>query len=117
MRLPVNRYADILVARKVGAQFAARLGFPSAEIAVIATIVSEVTRGIIDRGEAGDITFIILENSDRHGLEIVARHEAALPAASSTEEYADLSKLTNEFHMISEQKNAITMTLKKWRMS
>lgn len=118
-RVPVSVCADIVSARKIGAEFAARLGFSAMEIALIATIVSELARGILDSCETGQITFAALDNGARRGLEVVVRHGTpSLPfrVPSMTGELADVGKLMDEFSVIAEEKNGTTVRLKKWRV-
>jgi serine/threonine-protein kinase RsbT len=115
VRLPVSGYADVLTARKIGAQFAARLGFPAADIAVIATLVSELTRVIIDSGEPGNVTFTTLTDGGRRGLEVVVRHKAAALPSRERRETAGVSKLPDTLQVTTEEKSDIAVTLKKWR--
>jgi serine/threonine-protein kinase RsbT len=105
-----------MAARQMGTQFATRLGFSPSEITLIAAIISELARIIIVGAEAGHLTFTVLENGARRGLEVVAQQGAAPPSTSniSGRQLADVGKLMDEFTIVSEQGNGTTVTLKKW---
>ncbi len=53
--IPVTSDADILSARQLGRSFAEHLGFPSCELTLISTALSELARSIVHFREHGEI--------------------------------------------------------------
>jgi serine/threonine-protein kinase RsbT len=51
-QVSVSTNADVVVARQEGRRIAARAGFTSTELAVIATAISEIARNIVKFAEA-----------------------------------------------------------------
>lgn len=125
-RIPVEGSADIMKARRTGSEFALRLGFSASEATLIAAIISEIARNIIQGARQGQIIFGSLENGLKRGIEVVARYQEDEVARSSRavhdgsggsqrRELAGVGKLVDEFNVVSEQGNGITVTVKKWR--
>ena len=114
IRIPVNNYPDIVTARTIGAQFSARIGFTTAESALIATVVSDLARGMTQNTVTGEITFMILENGARHGIEVIAHYSEVTFRLAPDTEFTDLTKLMDEFSVVSTAEAGTIVTLKKW---
>jgi serine/threonine-protein kinase RsbT len=114
-RVPINGSSDIVAARKMGTQFASRLGFSATEVALIAAIVSEVARIITHGADRGSLTFSVVENGARRGLEVVVRQGMPSRAEPAADELSLVGKLMDEFTIVSAEENGMTVRLKKWR--
>lgn len=118
--MPVNGNADIMAARKTGWEFATRLGFSPTEATLIAAITSELARILIHGSGRGRITFHVLDDGGKRGLEVVARRRDAdesqpEPATAEHRELAGVGRLVDEFTVVSEEKSGTVVTLRKWR--
>ena len=114
-RVPINGSSDIVAARKMGTEFASRLGFSATEIALIAAIVSEVARVITHGTDRGSLTFSVVENGARRGLEVVGRRGMPSGAEPAAGELSFVGKLMDEFTIVSAEESGTTVRLKKWR--
>jgi hypothetical protein len=117
IRISVAEYPDIVAARTISAQFTARMGFTTAESALIATVVSDLARGMTQNSGTGEITFTILKNGTRSGVEIVAHYSEVTFRLTPDTELTDLTKLMDEFTIVSTAETGTTVTLKKWHGS
>jgi anti-sigma regulatory factor (Ser/Thr protein kinase) len=117
IRVSVADYPDIVAARTIGAQFTARLGFTTAESALIATVVSDLARGMTQNKGTGEIMFTILKDGARSGVEIVAHYSEITFQLTPDSELTGLTKLMDEFTVVSTAETGTTVTLKKWRGS
>ncbi len=71
-RLPVAKMQDVLLARFIAREEAAKLGFSPADLIRLATAVSEITRNVVQHaGAAGTISFYRVQQDGRTGLKIV----------------------------------------------
>lgn len=71
-KLAVVKIQDVLVARFVGREEAAKLGFPPAVLTRIATAISEITRNVVQHaGAPGQVSFLLEQTPERRGLRIV----------------------------------------------
>jgi serine/threonine-protein kinase RsbT len=71
-RLPIAKMQDVLLARFVGRDEATKLGFSPAILTRIATVISEITRNVIQHsGSTGDIQIGQVAEEDRRGLRII----------------------------------------------
>ncbi len=110
-----------MAARKTGWEFATRLGFSPTEATLIAAITSELARILIHGSRQGRITFHVLDNGGKRGLEVIARRQDAddsLPETADTTEgrhLAGVGRLMDEFTVASEQNSGTVVTLRKWR--
>lgn len=114
--MPIDRSADVMTARKTGWDFATRLGFSHIETTLIAAIISELARNIVDGSCKGQIIFNVLENGSKRGLQVVARRtDEAVPTTRADESrLAGVGKLVDELTVASEHGGATTVTVKKW---
>ena len=126
-RIPIRVDADIVTARQTVRELAARMGFVGADLTLIATAVSEVTRNIVRFAGSGEVTVEAVAEP-RAGLNVVARDtgpgiadiEQALTDGYSTYNGLGLGlpgarRLMDEFAVISQTGRGTTVTMTKWR--
>jgi serine/threonine-protein kinase RsbT len=126
-RIAIQGDADIVRARQAVRELAARIGFSSTDLTVIATAVSEVTRNIVRFTGGGEIC-IELVDEPRPGIRMVARDagpgiadlEQALTDGYSTYHGLGLGlpgarRLMDDFAVVSEVGRGTTVTMTKWR--
>ncbi len=119
---------DIVAARQKGRELAVKLGFASADLALIATAISELARNIVLYAQTGEIALSMVENGARQGIEVVARDrgpgiadvERALQEGYSTSRSLGLGlpgvkRLMDEFCISSEPGSGTTVTVRKWK--
>lgn len=127
-RIPVIGDVDIVSARQRGRALAAELGFSGADLTMIATAISEVTRNIVEYAKRGEIVLSLVQEGGKRGIVIVARDEGpgipdiaqALQDGYSTGKGLGLGlpgakRLMDEFDIVSEVGKGTTVTMKKWR--
>ena len=127
VRIAIRTGADIVAARQAARELAARVGFSSTDLTILATAVSEVTRNIVRFAGTGEVVAEIIEGP-RRGVQIVARDtgpgiydvEQALTAGYSTCNGLGLGlpgarRLMDEFAVVSEPGRGTIVTMTKWR--
>jgi RNA polymerase sigma factor (sigma-70 family) len=127
VRIAILTDADIVAARQAARQLAARLGFSSTDLTILATAVSEMARNIVRFAGAGEIVVELIDGS-RRGVQIVARDAGpgipdigqALTDGYSTYDglglgLAGARRLMDEFAVVSEPGRGTTVTMTKWR--
>jgi len=72
IRVAVSRDADIVSARQQGRTLAHRLGLSPGMATLVATAVSELARNILLYAGHGEVSFRLLDDGTRRGIEIVA---------------------------------------------
>jgi serine/threonine-protein kinase RsbT len=71
-RLPIAKVQDVLLARFVGRDEATKMGFPPAILTRLATVISEITRNVVQHaGCAGEIQIGRVALGYKDGLRIV----------------------------------------------
>jgi serine/threonine-protein kinase RsbT len=126
-RVPIQSLADIVAARQRGRELAARAGFSSVNLTLIASAISEVARNIVDFAEIGEVTITLLENGTRKGVKIVATDRGPGIADISTamrDGYSSTNglgiglpgakRVMDEFEVTSQPGKGTTVTMKKW---
>ena len=126
VRVPISTDADIVTARSTSREAAARLGFTTTDLTVIATAVSEVTRNIVRFAGTGEVVVELLDQP-RPGVRIVARDagpgigdlDQAMSDGFSTYHGLGLGlpgarRLMDEFAVDSEVGRGTTVTMTKW---
>jgi serine/threonine-protein kinase RsbT len=126
IRVPISADPDIVAARSKVREAAARLGFTSTDLTVIATAVSEVTRNIVRFAGTGEVVVELLDEP-RPGVRIVARDagpgipDVAKAMQDGFSTYAGLGlglpgarRLMDEFAVESETGRGTTVTMTKW---
>jgi serine/threonine-protein kinase RsbT len=117
----------VVVARQEGRRIAARAGFKSTELAVIATAISEIARNIVKFAKRGEVVVSVVTENERTGVTVIARDvgpgipdvERAIQDGFST--YGGLGlglpgakRLMDEFEIVSEVGKGTTVTMTKW---
>ena len=127
-RVPVAVDADVVTARQKGREVAARAGFGSTDLTVVATAISEVARNIVKFAVRGEVLIRVLDEGGRKGVRIVARDAgpgipdlaAAMRDGVSTYQGLGLGlpgarRLMDEFDVATEVGKGTTVTMTKWR--
>lgn len=128
LRVPVSRDADIVTARQLGRELAAKAGFAGSDLTLIATAISEVARNIISYAEAGEIRLGLASKDGYPGLFVVAQDhgpgipdiDLAMQDGFSTGKSLGLGlpgarRLMDEFEIVSAPGKGTTITMHKWR--
>ena len=126
VHVPISADADIVTARSTSREAAARLGFRTTDLTVIATAVSEVARNIVRFAGSGEVVVELL-GGPRPGVRIVARDAGpgipdvarAMEDGFSTYDGLGLGlpgarRLMDEFAVESEVGRGTTVTMTKW---
>ena len=119
--------ADIVTARERGRALAGSLGFSGSDLTVIATIISELARNIIEYAASGTIVLAPVDRSGRRGMAIEARDEgpgiedleSAISGgcASGSAPGLGLSgvrRMVDEFEVASQPGQGTTVKVRKW---
>lgn len=127
VRVPIQREADIVLARQAGRQLAAQLGFSATDQTLIATAISEVARNIVVYAVRGEIVLMRADEDGRVGIQVQAidsgpgidNKELALHDGYSTKNSLGLGlpgarRLMDELVLDSEVGRGTTVTMKKW---
>ena len=127
-RVRVTRDADVVIARRRGREVAASVGFSRAEATLVATVISELARNIVQFAERGEILVCPVQQNGRSGVMIVARDigpgisdvAQALRDGYSTYRgglglgLPGSRRLMDEFDIVSEVGKGTTVTMTKW---
>jgi serine/threonine-protein kinase RsbT len=125
VKLPVTKMHDVLLARFVGREEAAKLGFPPVELTRIATAISEITRNVVQHAQApGRFALYLVQRDGRIGLRIVVQDDgcgmddidrklsgAGLAPGSGI---PGSRRLMNEFEISSRPGSGTTVTMLHW---
>ena len=127
IRVPVGADPDIVTARQVARRVAAESGFPSTELTVLATAVSEIARNIVRFAGTGEIVVEQVEDQHRCGVRIIARDagpgiadlERAMQDGYSTSRGLGMGlpgakRLMDEFEVATKPGRGTTVTMTKW---
>ncbi|CAA9289738.1 MAG: Anti-sigma B factor RsbT [uncultured Corynebacteriales bacterium] len=127
-RVRVTRDADVVAARQKGREVAAGVGFSRTDTTLVATVISELARNIVQFAERGEILVCPVEEPGRRGVMIVARDvgpgirdlAGALTDGYSTYRgglglgLPGTRRLMDEFDIVSEVGKGTTVTTTKW---
>ena len=72
-RIAIASDLDIIRARQTGRTEAARLGFSSTDLTLIATAISELARNIVMYAKEGEIVVRIVRSGEKQGIVVIAR--------------------------------------------
>ena len=128
VRIAIASEADILTARKLGREMAAKLGFWSVEKNFIVMAISEIALNMLQYAGGGEIILSITRRGDgTPGIQIVARDrgpgiadiDLALQEGYSSSGKPGLGlpgarRLMDEFEIFSEPGKGTTVIMKKW---
>jgi serine/threonine-protein kinase RsbT len=125
--ITIQHDADILVARKAARQMAARIGFSSTDLALIATAISEIARNILVYAERGEMTLDEVSEPPRRGIVVIARDRGpgiadiaqAMQDGYSSGQGLGLGlpgarRLMDDFSIESNVGQGTTIVMKKW---
>jgi serine/threonine-protein kinase RsbT len=128
VRVQITSDSDIVAARFQGRTLAIKLGFPSGDITLIATAISELARNILSYAQQGEILLKAVDGSNRLGILIVASDKGpgipdlrqAMRDGFSTSGSLGLGlpgvrRLMDEFEITSEPRQGTTVKVKKWK--
>jgi len=127
IRIGVSADPDIVTARQAARKVAAEAGFPSTELTVLATAVSEIARNIVRFAGVGELMVEQIEDQHRRGVRIVARDagpgivdlERAMQDGYSTYRGLGLGlpgakRLMDDFAVVTKAGRGTTVTMTKW---
>ena len=125
-RLPIAKVQDVLLARFVGRDEATKMGFPPAILTRLATVISEITRNVVQHaGCAGEIQIGQVAEGDKHGLRIIVsdkgkgiEHPERLLENGKTGLGSGLPgsrSLVDQFHIESAPDAGTTITMDFWQ--
>ena len=127
VRVSIDSDSDIVAARQKGRELAAQCGFPSTDLAVVATAISELARNIVRYAVRGEIILRLIDDNGRRGVEVVATDDGpgipdvtlAMQDGYSTSGSLGLGlpgvrRLMDEFE-ISDFGKGTTVTARKWK--
>jgi serine/threonine-protein kinase RsbT len=130
LRVDIGSDRDVLTARAEGRALAARLGFSSTDLTLIATAISEIARNIVLYARQGEMLFRLVDEGDRQGIVVVGRDEGpgiddvhlAMRDDYSTGQGLGLGlpgarRLMDEFEIDSAPGGGTTVTMRKWTVS
>lgn len=119
---------DILTARRKGWALAMQWGFSAADATLISSVISELSRGILQYARQGEIILRVVEQDHRRGIEVVARDdglgllqeldvqlEAWDPAASRSLGLSGVKRVVDQFEIVTALDQKTTVTVMKWR--
>jgi serine/threonine-protein kinase RsbT len=125
--VPIRAEVDVLLARQEARRLASDLRFSSAELTLIATVISEVARNIVAYAGKGQIVLRLVQGGQRRGLRVVARDqgpgiasiELAMQDGYSTSRGLGLGlpgskRMMDEFNIVSEVGKGTEITMTKW---
>ena len=128
VRVPIDCDADIVSARQKGRELASQCGFPTTDLAVIATAISELARNIVRYAVHGDVLVRLVEADGRRGIEVTASDDGpgiaditlALQDGYSTSGGLGLGlpgtrRLMDEFELLSDFGKGTKVTVRRWK--
>lgn len=128
VRVTIDSDADIVSARQKGRELASECGFPSTDLAVVATAISELARNIVRYAARGEIILRVVDDGGRRGVEVTATDDGpgipdvalAMQDGYSTSGSLGLGlpgtrRLMDEFEIDSELGKGTTVTARKWK--
>ena len=73
INIPIYSDLDIITSRQRGRELAERAGFSDTDVTLIATVISEVARKIVEHPLPGEMTISIIREAGNVGILLVAR--------------------------------------------
>ena len=128
VRVSIDCDADIVSARQKGRELASHCGFPSTDLAVVATAISELARNIVRYAVRGEVILRLVDNNGKRGIEVVAADDGpgipdialAMQDGYSTSGGLGLGlpgtrRLMDEFEITSDFGKGTIVTVRRWR--
>jgi len=128
VRVSIDCDADIVSARQKGRALASQSGFPSTDLAVVATAISELARNIVRYAVRGEVILRLIDDNGKRGIEVVAADdgpgipdiETAMQDGYSTSGGLGLGlpgtrRLMDEFEITSSFGKGTTVTVRRWK--
>ena len=128
VRVSIDCDADIVSARQKGRALASQSGFPSTDLAVVATAISELARNIVRYAVRGEVVVRLVDNNGKRGIEVVAADAGpgipdiglAMQDGYSTSGGLGLGlpgtrRLMDEFEITSDFGKGTTVTVRRWK--
>lgn len=126
-QIPILSDLDIIQARQAGREEAAKLGFSSTDLTLVATAISELARNIVMYAGAGEIILRVVRLAGKQGIVVIARDRGpgiadvgqALQSGYSTSRSLGLGlpgvrRLMDEFEVESQAGEGTVVTVRKW---
>jgi serine/threonine-protein kinase RsbT len=127
VRVPIQSFADIVMARQECRRMASALGVPNATLTVMTAAISEVARNIVEHAKEGEISITPIGRGALRGLQIVARDrgpgivdlDTAMRDGYSTNRSLGIGlpgarRLMDQFDISSVVGQGTTITMTKW---
>lgn len=127
VEIVIETDADIVRARQLGREMAAKAGCGSTDLTMVATAISEIARNILTHAGGGDVELRLVDEDGRRSLLITARDEGpgiadvtrALEDGYTTGGGLGLGlpgarRLMDEFRIITEPRRGTTVIMRKW---
>lgn len=127
VRVHLDSDRDIIAARHQARALAHDAGFGLTDLAIIATVISELGQNVLRYARAGDLEIEICEDRGRRGIQVVAADqgpgipdvELALRDGYSTSGSLGLGlpgvrRLMDDFAIASQMGRGTTVTVRKW---
>jgi serine/threonine-protein kinase RsbT len=128
VRVSIDGDADIVFARQKGRKLASQCGFPSTDLAVVATAISELARNIVRYAVRGEVVLRLVDDNGKRGIEVVAADDGpgipdiglAMQDGYSTSGGLGLGlpgtrRLMDEFEITSDFGKGTTVTVRRWK--
>lgn len=125
--IPIACDLDIIRARQIGRAEAAKLGFSSTDLTLIATAISELARNIVMYAKQGEVTVRPVSSLEKQGIVVIARDNGPgiadvrqiLQEGYSTSRSLGLGlpgvrRLMDEFEIESQPGKGTIVITKKW---
>jgi len=119
---------DVMAARQKGRMLAAEIGFSPTDRAMLAAVITELARNILDYAGRGEVLLQPIENVGRRGIAVIARDHGpgipnikdALQASYSVAGGLGLGLrgakgLMDSLEIISVPGSGTTVTARKWQ--
>jgi serine/threonine-protein kinase RsbT len=128
IRVRIASDADVVVARQKGRELANHARFGLTDVALIATVISELARNILLYAERGETVLTLVDQGGTRGITIVATDEGpGIPdvARAMQDGYSTSGRLglglpgvkrvVDEFDIVSRVGHGTIVTAKKWK--
>lgn len=123
----INGDRDVIAARQLGRELAARMGFSKSDQALIATAISELARNIVVYAGTGEVAVDVVQGPRGSGLRIAARDngpgiqdvDAALSDGFSTGNSLGLGlpgtrRIVDDFDLVTAPGQGVRITAVMW---